>query len=428
MEKNYSDFSLLLKPYCTENQIEMFLQGENKPPVSGLLLNPTVSFPSSFFDSYEKDPIDSLLYRFQKEEDRLGKSVPHFGGGFYILDPSSALISYYLKNLVKEHPLVIDLCAAPGGKSIAFSFRRNDSLIVSNDISYTRALEIQKNADRLGLMNILSMSINPMKLSLPNMFDLVILDVPCSGSGMIRKDPKMGKDWSSDKVSRLLPIQKDLLEKGYQLLKKDGILAYSTCSLSIEEDENQMEAFLKKHPDIEEIKVEVQQTVVKGSNGYHMIPGIYEGEGIYFCLLRKKEGTSYLPKEIKYDSKNEILGCHAFSYKKNIYHVPRFYSELTKLPFISPGIKTFDDSDYPKCQFDHAYCKLIDNIPVIEIEDDDAIRYVKGEEIKIDSSIKDSLVVLSYKGLRLGFGKKVNSRVKNYLPKGLRTGLLPLEK
>lgn len=426
--KTPEELASLLYPYCQKEQIESFVKRLYLKPVTSILRNPYVPSSENLFSQLEQDTLDSLLYRYDKEDYELGKSVNHFSGSFYILDPSSALISYYLAPLLNDHPIVLDMCAAPGGKSIALSFRKKDSLILSNDISYTRAIEIEKNSVRLGLSNILSLSIDPMKLDLPPLFDCIILDAPCSGSGMIRKEKKMLDDYSQEKVKRLLPIQENLLSKAYTLLKENGILAYSTCSLSIEEDENQIDSILSEHPDLEEIKVEVPSSIIKGKHGYHMIPGIYDGEGIYFCLLIKKGKDFYLPQEIKYDRKSEIEYYHLFSYKKNEYYVPRFYKEFSKLPFISPGLKKFDLSDHPKCEFDHAYCKIATSIPTIDIIEEDAIRYIKGDELILDNSTPNGLVTLSYDGARLGLGKKVGNRIKNYLPKGLRTGLLPLKK
>lgn len=421
------NFSELLAPYCSKDIIKKFDENINKSSISSLLLNPNRE--SSFISKIEninKDVNDDILFRFDKENNHLGKFVEHFAGGFYLLDPSSATISYYLKDYVKENPLVLDMCAAPGGKSVSFSFRRPDSLILSNDISYTRALEITKNTDRLGLTNIISLSIDPMNISASfnSSFDLIILDVPCSGSGMIRKDEKMLNDWSMDKVNRLLPIQQSLLNKAYQLVKKDGIICYSTCSLSIEEDENQIDEFLKKHNDVEEIKVQLKDTnIIPGKYGYHMIPGVFDGEGIYFCIFKKKSGDICSLKESKYKLKSFINNLKAINYKKNTYYIDRFYDEFEKLPLIVPGIKQFDSSEHPKCQYDHSFSKIIEN-ETISLTREQAIKYAKGEEIVINDPSQDGLKVAVYENLRLGFGKKVKNKFKNYLPKGLRMDLI----
>lgn len=420
------DFSSLLT-YCSPEEIEKFKEGLNQPSVSSLILN-TSKFTSSqledTFSDLKKDDTDHLLYRFSKEEDRMGKTLEHFAGAFYILDPSSGVISSYLEKLLPKDFVSLDLCAAPGGKTIAMDLRRKDGLYLANDIAFDRAIEISKNAQRLSLANILTLSIDPVKLSLPEMFDLVILDAPCSGSGMIRKEPKMAKDYSEEKVTRLLPIQENLLEKAYECTKKDGIIAYSTCSLSIKEDEEQVMSFLRRHPDVEMIPLSPKEGMVQGKEniGYHMIPGIYDGEGIYFVLLRKTKGDVYQLSQSK-DVKKYNDELMSLSFKGNTYLLSRFYQEFSKLPFIAPGMKVYDKSEHPKCEYDHAYSKVSDDIQLVEIDRQTALSYVQGNEVKIDSAIKDGLVILSYQKMRLGLGKNVKGKVKNYLPKGLRSNL-----
>lgn len=420
------DFSSLLT-YCSPEEIEKFKEGLNQPSVSSLILN-TSKFTSSqleeTFSDLKKDDTDHLLYRFSKEEDRMGKTLEHFAGAFYILDPSSGVISSYLEKLLPKNFVSLDLCAAPGGKTIAMDLRRKDGLYLANDIAFDRAIEISKNAQRLALSNILTLSIDPVKLSLPEMFDLVILDAPCSGSGMIRKEPKMAKDYSEEKVTRLLPIQENLLEKAYECTKKDGIIAYSTCSLSIKEDEEQVKSFLRRHPDVEMIPLSPKEGMVQGIEniGYHMIPGIYDGEGIYFVLLRKTKGDVYQLNQSK-DVKKYNDELMSLSFKGNTYLLSRFYQEFSKLPFIAPGMKVYDKSEHPKCEYDHAYSKASDDIQLVEIDRQTALSYVQGNEVKIDSAIKDGLVILAYQKMRLGLGKNVKGKVKNYLPKGLRSNL-----
>jgi 16S rRNA C967 or C1407 C5-methylase (RsmB/RsmF family) len=420
------DFASLLRQYSDKNVIDKFKVVLTKKAVSSFLINPNVITAETIekdLTPLTKDPQDPLLFRYDREALPLGKSLLHAGGAFYILDPSSAAISYYLKDLVAKDPLVLDMAAAPGGKSIAFSFRRPDSLIVANDLSYSRALEIAKNTDRLGLTNILSLSLDLQALRVASCFDLVILDAPCSGSGMIRKDEAMAADWSPEKVSRLLPVQEALLEKGYSLLKKGGILAYSTCSLSVEEDEDQITAFLKRHPQAEEIKIKVPDTIITGKAGYHLIPGVYDGEGIYFAFIRKNEGSPYVAHEIKYEA-SPVPGLHAFRYRKNLFFLSRMVGELSNLPYLVPGIKQLDDSDHPKCLYDHAYSKVSPEIPLLELSKEEALLYESGQELSVSSSLADGLVILTYQSLRLGFGKKLGKKVKNYLPKGLRQNLV----
>ncbi len=414
------DFSMLLT-YCNDCERERFQKELDSSPVSSVLLNESVMSGEEFesmFPDLRKDPSDPILYRFDKEEDRMGKTMEHFGGCFYILDPSSSRISYYLEKMLKPGFLSLDMCAAPGGKTIAMNLRRRDGLYIANDMSFERAIEIDKNSQRMQMDNILTMSVDPMKLQTGPIFDLVIADVPCSGSGMIRKEKKMRHDWSKEKVERLLPIQENILSKAYDLVANDGIIAYSTCSLSVEEDEEQVIGFLKKHPDCTLIEIEKEDGMVAGEKGigYHMVPGLYDGEGIYFALIRKgKEENKPLHMMAKLKEEN---GHFLFPYKNNLYLVPRMYEEISDLPYIAPGIRKLDRSEHPKCEFDHAYSKVGTDVPTLSLTREQAVSYIQGNEIRTND--QDGLYVLVYKKMRLGFGKSVQGRIKNYLPKGLR--------
>jgi hypothetical protein len=107
------------------------------------------------------------------------------------------------------------------------------------------------------------------------------------------------------------------------------------------------------------------------------------------------------------------------TYKNKDYIVPRFYDAFASLPFLSPGIKIYDDSPYPKCDFDHGYCKVATSLPLLSLSRSDALSYACGNEIKVEGK-DDGLYIVSYEGLRLGLGKKVQNKLKNYLPKGLK--------
>ena len=432
IEKNQNDgissMTNLVSLYLNAKELQDFVNNFSANPTSGLILNTyqgeiekTVNFLSS---EYEKDTDDSLVYVFDKNEDRLGKTVEHACGAFYILDPSSSVISFCMEKYLPKNFISFDLCAAPGGKTIAMAMRRKDGLYFCNDISFSRAIEIVKNTDRLGLSNVLTLSLDPMKIKEESLFDLIIADVPCSGSGMFRKEEKMLADWSVDKVKRLLPIQANLLEKAYQMVKKNGIIAYSTCSLSVEEDEEQVKSFLAKHEDLKLIEIEKRDGFVFSDSkiGVHLIPGVSKGEGIYFALIRKTGGRENQLTPVK--GKEYSNGLISLPYRKNEYVVTRQYKELQSYPFVSPGIKINDETEHPKCQYDHAFSKVCDNIPMLEVERKDAVEYFKGNELTTSVDLKDGLYVITYNGYRLGFGKKVAKRIKNYLPKGLRSNLI----
>ncbi len=411
----------ILSVYCKNSIVSTFSEQLDKPAFNGFVTSKTSTIEKAFLEKgiVQKSKFDKCYFYFDKEKEPMGSSLLHHAGFFYILDASSAYMTERLRSIVGENALALDMCAAPGGKSISLKIRRPDIDIVANDIAIDRAKEMNRNIERIGL-DIKTMALDPLSLDLVEAFDLVILDTPCSGSGMIRKERKMLEDWSQKKVDRLLPIQEQLLEKAYSLLAKGGILAYSTCSLSYEEDDGQIKAFLNRHKDIKEVQVPVEKSVVRKDYGYHLLPGIFKGEGIYFCFL-KKEGTPTKEREeAKTREKSPVDGYRLYKTKTNGYLTKHLPLSTSRLPFLRPGIPLYDTSEHPKCPYDHGYAKIATEFERIPLTKEAAIRYYAGEEIPTDYQGKDGLYILSYLDVPLGFSKKVGRRLKNYLPKGLR--------
>lgn|GEM_PF-463376 len=415
----------LSKDYLSKTEQNRLTEAAKERPVESFFLNPEVLMKEELLSSYpflEPDKKDPLLFRFRNGE-RMGKSLEAFGGGGYLLDPASASVSYYLAPLLPAQATGLDLCAAPGGKSITLALRRRDVLLFANDLSYSRMDEMRKNVERMGLTNVCCFSMDPKNLpSLPG-FDFVILDAPCSGSGMFRKERKMAEDYSEAKVRRLLPVQGALLDKAATMLRKDGILAYSTCSLSVEEDEDQVKAFLNRHPEFVEVPIPKERGLVPGRFGVHFLPGFFDGEGLYLCLLRKKQGESLRFEEAKLKERPLLEGKVTFRLRKSRSVVDRMPAALARLHYLSVGLKVDEESDHPKTPFDHAFSKVLPQANLLPLDEKEALAYARGEEVRPSSEAKDGLVVVCYRHLRLGFGRLVQGRVKNSLPKGLRMDL-----
>ena len=184
----------------------------------------------------------------------LGNHPMHICGCFYLQEPSASSAVEILD--VQENDYVLDLCAAPGGKSIALSSLIKPSILVCNDISFKRAEALKLNVERSGIENVVVTSQDPHAFlkDFEGYFDCVILDAPCSGSGMTRKKEKMEDDWSWEKVEKLVPIQKDLIELAYKLVKKNGLISYSTCSYAKQEDE-QIVCYLMENHEVELLNI-----------------------------------------------------------------------------------------------------------------------------------------------------------------------------
>ena len=204
------NFSEHLKRYLSDEEIEQLMSSLNNQSLHGVLLNPSKMSDEEFLSLYpevKKHPIVPHAYIYLKDLYNLGKSIYHTLGCFYLQEPSAMVPAYLLG--AKPHELVLDMCAAPGGKTIQTSFNmKNTGLIIANDLSRNRCSAIIENEERLGLGNIVVTN-NDLSLiheRMLNTFDKIILDAPCSGSGMFRKDSKMMKDyayviWTNSKKS-----------------------------------------------------------------------------------------------------------------------------------------------------------------------------------------------------------------------------------
>ena len=247
----------MVEKYLDADQLEKFKSSFNSESKKTFIKQKKYTFSLDEINNLGLKQIDEQNYSY-KNEIKISHSLLYNLGVIYPLDYSSSYIIKAIKDYLPSYPLVLDMCAAPGGKSISLSFLKEDALITSYDISYSRVLEMIKNVDRSGLNNIFINSIDPLKLNYFETFDFIILDAPCSGSGMFRKEEKMLDDLTEKKIQKLLPIQKDLLKKAVTMVKKGGYILYSTCSFSIDEDEKQVE--------IEEEPVVLAEPEVKQPN------------------------------------------------------------------------------------------------------------------------------------------------------------------
>ena len=375
----------------------------------------------NIYPSLKRHPIIDHAFIYNKEELDLGKSIYHALGCFYLQEPSAMLPAYLLSP--KPGDLLLDLCAAPGGKSMQASLlMKNEGLIIANDIAKNRAFAISENAERLGRGNLLITN-NDFSLiydKFQNYFDKIILDAPCSGSGMFRKEDKMMADWSYQKVLKYAEIQKELITMCYSMLKPGGLMVYSTCSFSYEEDEEVIKHLLNNS---DAILISIPHNILyyesKDKLGIHLLPSIFPGEGHYLALIKK-------PGEIKKTRFDEM--------SKNKYRVQSSYPHIEKygdylytmsekiniknLNVIRYGVKVGElIKDNIKC--DHHYAHFVkDFANVKEITLDELIKYYQGESLNIQTPKGD--ILLKYQGVNVDIAKSDGRIIKNHLPKGLR--------
>ena len=416
------NFQEHLKKYLSEEHISKLLESLDGSDKHALLLNTDKLSEQTLLEIYphlEKHPIVKNGFLYNKNEYQLGKSVLHELGAFYLQEPSAMLVSYLLSP--KQNSLILDLCAAPGGKSVQASMlTKGTGLIISNDLSYPRAKIIKENVERMGLENLLIISNDFAKLysRYQNTFDYIILDAPCSGSGMFRKNDLVKNDWSINKVYKFAEIQKELIEYSYLMLKPGGLMAYSTCSFSYEEDEEVVQHLLNNSDArIEDIPSNLYFYQSKDKLGIHLFPHLFPGEGHYICLI-KKPG---LLKDNHFENKGQMFEGKLLHKYGEISYLSNIDFKIDKFNVIRFGVK-LGEILKDDIKYDIHYARSLKTFKAeLELSLDDTIKYIKGESLNIE--YPKGYVLLKYLGVSIDLAKSDGRIIKNRYPKYLRKNL-----
>lgn len=420
-----------IKAYFGNDYIR-FLEKMKEPCTQAFFLNTRKANKEEILSLIDFDYQSSPLTdeSFYHSIDNIGKRKAYELGLVYPQEIAASLTSRYIKT--DEVKLIVDLCAAPGGKTINVLNRMNeDVLCISNDTSHARALTLSSNLERLGLDQAIITNKDCDELAdlLENKADLVILDAPCSGEGMIRKYPEILDTYSLSNIEALAKTQSGLLEDAYKILKCGGQLIYSTCTFAFEEDEDQITSFLERHEDMELIPIEM--------DSHSKLPGtiklsfLNDTEGQFFALLTKKrEQEASSLKELKTVKdkfaeafiKDNLAIDDYYLYKHNDH----FYLSLRSLPDLKNGVIRYGIylGDVIKNRFEPTHHLYRANSLkgkykyTYDLNDQEYDAYIAGNELQAD--LKDHYYQLTYKGHSLGFGKAVQGRIKNKYPKGLR--------
>lgn len=416
------DFKEHLKTYLNDEQIEKLVSSFGQKEHKGFYLNKN-KMPEktllSLFPNVKKHPLVPNGFLFDQVEYKLGKKVYHELGAYYIMDPSAMLVPYFLKP--EKEDLILDMCAAPGGKCVLTSLLMEDSgQIIANDLSKSRAINLLSNIERMGLGNVTVTSLDFSKLfsRYQNYFDKIILDAPCSGSGMFNKLEEMKSDWSIEKVRRCSLIQKELILMAFSMLKEGGRMVYSTCSYSYEEDEEIIEYLLSKT----NAKLEYIDEFAgifrspKYKETIHLFPSQFCGEGHYIAVITKPGNkTKYI------DHKTEVFRSNFTKGNARVYDYFLMNKSIDK-KFVDlalrPGLFTYSKIG-EKIIESHHYSHYKNADKSIALNKEELVKYLKGESL-IKNSLNDGYYCVSYLGMNAGLVHLVNEVMKNLYPKGLR--------
>ncbi len=375
------------------------------------------------FPLIKPHPYIKNAFIYDKDVYPLGKHLYHELGYYYLQEPSAMIVSSLIDFL--ESDLVLDMCAAPGGKTIQAAFKMHkNGLIISNDLSFSRCGLLSNNLERLGIDNVIitNNDFSEIYSKYLNTFDKIILDAPCSGSGMFRKHELTESDWSINKVYKFQAIQKNLILAAYNMLKPGGLLSYSTCSYSVEEDEEVIEYLLNNSDaQIQEIKG-LGAGYVNPAHplGVRLMPSHFSGEGQYICHIYKP-GKS---KETAFGKSNkfkEIVSKNLDTKKFNDYLFASKNSiNLPKANIYRYGAKVGEFcKGYFKYDLHYARSLKEDEFNSIELDLEEVKKYLAGEVIYKQSKYK-GYVALTYKKNVVDIAKTNGHVIKNYYPKGLR--------
>lgn len=379
-----------------------------------------------------------------------GNGIDHVSGYVYSQEPSAQFVGEVAHPQPGE--TVLDLCAAPGGKTTHLaSFMQGSGVLVANEIDRGRAKILASNVERFGLTNTIVVNHDPASLAkaLPNTFDRILVDAPCSGEGMFRKEPAGIQYWTEDYPATCAKRQRDILTDALTMLKPGGTLVYSTCTFAPEEDE-QIVAWLMSTHGMTVEPIEKTGGIADGrpewangdpalANTARLWPQRLTGEGHFVAKLTKPEGETgkaapaasvkplsreqqKLWQEFAASSFNQApANGQLLAVGDQLFLIPAATPSLTKLRVVRAGLHL---GSFKKNRFEpsHSLATAIapaDFQTVVEVDADAYAHYRHGETLSCDQPGKRT-VLLTHQGKGFAVGKLVNGTIKNAYPKGLR--------
>ena len=418
-----------------------------QPPVS-IRLNPKkIADGATLFEEAEQVPWARDGY-YLPERPAFAQDPLWHAGAYYVQEASSMILEAVLHQyLASDGPnrVVLDLCAAPGGKSThLLSLLRPQDMLISNEVIGTRVAVLLENITRWGHANSVVTQNDPAVWgSMPHVADVMVVDAPCSGSGLFRRDPEAIKEWSREAVQHCSFRQHRILTDAWDALKPGGLLLYTTCSYSPAENEQVVDWISENYEadvlplDIKEYwGVETAFTLVHQHPCYRFYPHKVRGEGFFLAVLRKKEAEILAPPKSIKIGKQEKLPPDLLSPWINADEVLMHYLHKEKIYLMPPQVCTFFQTWHKALnirkagvcagqwlrnglQPDHALAMshlLNAGVTRVELSKEDSLEYLRKTAIAMPGAPTGWLLP-TFKGISLGWAKNLGNRINNYYPK-----------
>ncbi len=446
-------FLARMRKYLGESEFPAFEASFNQQPRSGLRVN-TLKLSAEKFKKISPFPLGENIpwcpsAFFLEGEDRPGLHPYHLAGLYYLQDPSAMSPA----ELIAPQPgeCVLDLAAAPGGKTTQLAaLMQSEGLLVANDIKNKRVGHLAQNVERWGAGNVVVTNESPERLAdhFGAYFDRVLVDAPCSGEGMFRKDLGAREDWSPEMVEGCAVRQKNILHVAAKLVRPGGYLLYSTCTFAPEEDEGVIEQVLRDYPDFDVVPlpkfpgflnarpewIDARSSI---AGGVRLFPHLLNGEGHFACLLQRKEGEPeerVKPARGKPLSKQTLELWRAFSAEnlavkipedrlqtagERLYLLPALVPDYGHLRLVHSGVWL---GTFKKDRFEPAHPLALflkpgqaKKVLNLSAESPELAAYLRGESLDANTS---GWTVVTVDGFPIGWGKGVQGTLKNHFPHG----------
>lgn len=380
---------------------------------------------------------------------RPGKHVYHAAGLYYIQEPSAMAPVEVLQPKPREK--ILDMCAAPGGKTTQIAAKMmGEGILVANEIDAKRCKALISNLERFGVANAVVLNEQPHRFSerFTSYFDRILVDAPCSGEGMFRKDPEACEHWSIKNSEKCADLQQYILTEAAKMLKQGGRLVYSTCTFNRRENEYAIEKFLQSHPEFELIEVPSQKYFQNGltpstAQASRLWPHLIRGEGHFVAVLQKSKTQEETANKKEKRTKNTRIPKQISSvldafisetfiqpisfpgkmvlYGDHLYETPYDLPDLNKCKVAQPGRYL---GEIRKGRFlpSHAWAmalqpNLVKQVQSYENRDQELYRFLQGETIPTNHK---AWTLVTVDGYALGWGKGAGGILKNHYPKWLR--------